>query len=87
MKLRFALDKVIVRPGLSLGYQVIAPDGGASTKGLDVGAVLDCAFQVSPSLVGLLQLGFVSQPAGGNDDVTLTFAPIFYLAVGVQVGR
>jgi len=34
----------------------------------------------------IAELGFMSQPAGGNSDVDVTWAPIFYLTVGYESG-
>jgi hypothetical protein len=36
------------------------------------------------ALVG--ELGFITQPSGGNEDSDVTFGPIFYLAFGYQFG-
>jgi len=38
------------------------------------------------SFVLVPRLGFISQPTGGNDDINLTFAPQFYLAVCAELG-
>ncbi len=32
----------------------------------------------------IFELGFNAQPTGGNDDAWVTFAPIFYLTLGVE---
>jgi hypothetical protein len=75
------------RLGLELGYQVLDPEKGHGMKGLNVGAQAEATLPVGARMNLLLQLGFISQPAGGNDDVELTFGPILYLAAGLELGR
>ncbi|MEZ4225335.1 MAG: hypothetical protein R3B13_30570 [Polyangiaceae bacterium] len=78
---------VSIRPGIAFGYQLISGDGPATddVKGFDIGAVLEIAIPVGGLRVPL-EVGFISQPAGGNDATDLTFAPIPYLAGGVEFG-
>lgn len=77
-----------LRPGLTLGYQVIDPDisGVDEVTGFDVGAVLEVVVPFSERIAGVTQLSFISQPAGGNDDADVTFSPIMFLSFGVEVG-
>jgi hypothetical protein len=75
------------RLGLNLGYQILSPDDGHSTKGLNVGGQAEVALPIGSRLNLLAQLGFISQPAGGNDDADVTFAPILYVGAGLEFGR
>lgn len=90
MKGRFTLQNGMqLRPGLAIGYQMINTDapGAEGTKGLGVGGLFEVVkplANVKNALVG--ELGFITQPSGGNSDVDVTFGPIFYLAFGYQFG-
>jgi len=78
-------DGVKFRPALAIGYQMIShEDFNEDTQGLDVGAILEVAIPTSKTAAVDVELGFISQPVGGNDDFDLTFAPILYLNVGYE---
>ena len=85
LKARFPVGTSEIRVGPVLAYQVISVsyEGVDDTEGLNVGAVFDVAFPMTDTLNGIAELGFISQPSGGNEDVEATFGPIFYLAVGL----
>ena len=79
-------DALQVRPGLAVGYQLISSDEGVDdVKGLDVGGLVELSIPAGSIRVPI-ELGFISQPAGGNDDSDVTFSPIFYLAGGIEFG-
>jgi hypothetical protein len=86
IKARFAIaDAIALRPGLSIGYQHGSWSGSTgTTSGLGVGAMVEGVFPLGRSVNGLVQVGFTTQPSGGNKDITLTWAPIFFLAAGVE---
>jgi len=78
-------DGVKFRPGLAIGYQMVSHEEfSEDTQGLDMGAVLEVAIPTSKAGAVDIELGFISQPVGGNDDFDLTFAPILYLNVGYE---
>ncbi len=86
----FALGQsVSLRPGVALAYQLSKVQSGTdSATGLGVAALLELAMPVASSVNGFLHLSFLSQPSGGISGVTdVTWAPIFYLAVGVELVR
>ncbi len=88
LKARFPAGITEIRVGPVLAYQVVSVESGSfdDSTGLNVGAVFDLLYPVSDTLDGIFELGFISQPAGGNDDTDATFAPIIYLAAGLGFG-
>ena len=88
IKPRFTLnDGVEVRPGLAIGYTRISNDDLTDdpSSGLNVGFQFEImkALNEKRGIVG--EIGFISQPAGGNGDVEITFAPILYLTIGLEL--
>ncbi|HUS64776.1 MAG TPA: hypothetical protein VMZ28_09555 [Kofleriaceae bacterium] len=89
IKGRFTAGKAEIRPGAAVGYQMMggeAFDGTDDSKGLGIGGLVEVAFPMTTQADFLGELGFISQPTGGNDDVDLTFGPIFYIVGGVAFG-
>ncbi len=89
VKGRFTLQNGMqLRPGFALGYQMISTDAvDEGTNGFDVGGLFEVVKPLAGgknALVG--ELGFITQPSGGNEDSDVTFGPIFYLAFGYQFG-
>lgn len=78
-----------LRPGVALAYQLSKVQSGSdSATGLGVAALLELAMPVASGMNAYLHLSFLSQPSGGISGVTdVTWAPIFYLAVGVELAR
>ena len=77
-----------LRPGIAFGYQMTSSDAYSdNVTGLDVGGFLEVAKPLKGgknALVG--ELGFMTQPSGGNEDADVTWGPIFYLAFGYEFG-
>ncbi len=77
-----------LRPGIAFGYQMTSSDAfDDNVTGLDVGfsfEVVKPLANAKNALVG--ELGFITQPSGGNEDADVTWGPIFYLAFGYQFG-
>jgi hypothetical protein len=75
-----------LRPGLIIAYQLSSGDAFDDVDGLDVGFTFEVVFPLEDhnALVG--ELGFTSQPAGGNEDADVTWAPILYLTFGYEFG-
>jgi hypothetical protein len=90
MKGRFTLQNGMqLRPGFALGYQMINTDapGTEGTTGLNIGGLFEVVKPLANSKNALVgELGFITQPSGGNEDSDVTFGPIFYLAFGYQFG-
>jgi hypothetical protein len=85
LKLRLGSPKFQVRPGVAFSYQRISGDYiEDAIQGYSPGAFVELAFPFTQKMWGVPEVGFISQPDGGNDDVEVTFAPNFYLAFGVE---
>ncbi|MFO0584167.1 MAG: hypothetical protein U0229_17980 [Anaeromyxobacter sp.] len=74
--------------GVNVLYQLdwIDAKGADDAHGLGLGLLVEGLYPVAPrsSLVG--QLGFVTQPSGGNPSAEVTWGPLFFLGVGVAFG-
>mgnify|MGYP006298906359 CR=1 FL=1 len=90
-KPRFMLSpEAAIKPGLNIGYRSVSSDTEtAEHEGLGVNLSVELQYQPESlkeqGLYLFLDTGFLSQPAGGNDDQDITFAPIFYIAAGVGI--
>ena len=80
LKARFRLASGIqIRPGVAIGYQLInGEELFEDVKGLEVGAVFEIAKPLGSGRAILGELGFITQPSGGNEDIDMTFGPIFF---------
>jgi hypothetical protein len=76
-----------VRVGVALGYQRITIEDAdiEAIQGFDIAPIVEVAFPTSKSMRVVLQASALSQPAGGNSDVEVTFAPMGYLAALVEI--
>lgn len=89
IKGRFTLQNGMqLRPGLALGYQMTSSDAyDDNVTGLDVGGIFEVVKPLKGSMNALVgELGFITQPSGGNADADVTWGPIFYLAFGYEFG-
>lgn len=76
-----------IRPGIAIGYQTISSSAfSEDISGLDVGGLIEVAFPTEKGKAITAELGFITQPAGGNSDTDVTFGPIFYLTIGYEFG-
>ena len=74
---------VAIKPGLNIGYRKMETDESSyDAEGLGLNASVEIQFQVKGMLF-FIEPGFLSQPAGGNDNTDITFGPIGYINVGV----
>ena len=89
IKGRFAASPTVeLRPGIALGYQKIDVDGADGLTGLDVGGFVELAIPRPGSQTEwLVEVGFITQPAGGNSEADVTFGPILYVAAGIGYGN
>jgi hypothetical protein len=76
------------RPGLTLGYNFdISGDAlQNSATGLEIGALVEAAYCIKDGHMITGELGFVTQPAGGNSDIDMTYGPTFYFLIGYAFG-
>ena len=87
LKGRFALRSgVQLRPGVIFAYQITTGDAFDDVTGLNVGFTFEAAFPLKDYNAIVTELGFTTQPSGGNADADVTWAPIFYLTVGYEFG-
>ena len=67
--------------GINLGYRMVEASGMDTIQGFG----LNGSFQLAPDPDNskfLIEGGFLSQPAGGNEDSSVTWEPIAYLGIG-----
>ena len=84
LKPRFILNATTaVKPGLNIGYRKLSVEGYDDADGLGLNLSIEVQFMLEGGYVFFIDGGFLSQPAGGNDDVDITWAPIVYLAAGI----
>ncbi len=88
LKPKFSLsDKVSYKPGFNLGYRVVTSDElsdtGGAIQGLGLNLTNELQFHISESFTPFLDVGFISQPAGGNDDFNATFSPLIVIRAGL----
>lgn len=78
-----------LRLGMLVGYQGNTTDVEVAkgSRGLGLGAIGELAVPVAPGGALLAHVSFLTQPIGGNGDVSLTFGPVWYAAVGAEFGR
>jgi len=87
LKGRFALRSgVQLRPGVIFAYQITTGDAFDDVNGLNVGFTFEAVFPLKDYNAIVAELGFTTQPSGGNADADVTWAPIFYLTVGYEIG-
>ena len=80
-------SNVRIRPGIAIGYQTIDLDfEGDNITGLDISGFIEVAFSKVGKNDLIVELGFITQPAGGNKDADVTFGPIFYVTGGMSFG-
>ncbi|MEX1138327.1 MAG: hypothetical protein WEB33_02855 [Bacteroidota bacterium] len=86
IKPRFLLaPDFAIKPGLNIGYRFTTSDIDAaeiSALGINVSVEFQKAM---PGVFLFGEFGFLSQPSGGNADIEVTFAPIFYFTAGVGI--
>lgn len=87
LKGRFALrGGTQLRPGVIFAYQSTTGDAFDDISGLNVGFTFEAAFPLKDFNAIVAELGFTTQPSGGNEDADVTWGPIFYLTVGYEFG-
>ncbi len=80
-------DTMELRLGVGLGYQMSEVEdirGGEGIAGLDAAPIAELAVRLSPSLSSVFSIAAFSQPAGGNDEIDATWAPIIFIAGGIE---
>lgn len=88
LKPKFSLsDKVSYKPGFNLGYRLITAEDldeeGGTIQGLGLNLTNELQIHVSEQFTPFLDVGFISQAAGGNEEYNVTFSPLIVIRVGV----
>ncbi len=82
------IDGFQFRPGFAFAYQKMEASSGShdvsGINGLGLAFIGEGAIPFSSTVNGLIQLSFISQPVGGNEDYKVTFAPMVYLGFGIE---
>jgi hypothetical protein len=87
IKPRFMLSENLqLRPGLAFGYNAMKNDQMKdASNGLNVGMQIELTTKLQDGVGFVAELGFISQPTGGNDDGDITFPPIIFLTIGLEL--
>ncbi|MEM8506588.1 MAG: hypothetical protein AAF717_02110 [Bacteroidota bacterium] len=84
LKVKFELSPTLsYKPGFNLGYRLIASDDLDTIQGLGLNLTNELQLDISESFKPFVDMGFITQPAGGNDDFNTTFSPLLVLRIGI----
>ncbi|MCU0607250.1 MAG: hypothetical protein MUF78_07490 [Candidatus Edwardsbacteria bacterium] len=77
-------ETVTLKPGLEIGYRHMSlEDLDDGINGMALGATIELKFKAG-GMSPFIAPGFISQPAGGNSDVEVTWAPMITVAGGIE---
>ena len=82
-KYRTMIKDMPFKIGIGLGYRKMESDLTDDIDGLGVNASAELQFNINKNFKPFAELGFLSQPSGGNSDYEVTWAPIIYLGGGL----
>jgi len=87
LKGRFPLSdgSMALKTGINFGYRAITSDYYRVDKSdaFALNGSFELQFDTKGKFVPFIEVGFITQPVGGNDYTSITFPPIFYLGGGV----
>jgi hypothetical protein len=87
IKPRFPLadGSVVIKPGLNIGYRMYSSDSDVmdETKSMGLNVSVEVQFDAKSVVVPYFEIGFLSQPVGGNKVTDVTFPPFIYFGGGV----
>ncbi len=85
LKYRFlATPTVAIKPGLNIGYRKLSADESTlDGDGMGANLSVEIQIQLSGDMIFFIEPGFLAQPAGGNEDFDITWAPIVYINAGI----
>lgn len=75
-----ASDKLLIKPGAYFGYRAYGDNAGS---GLGINGSVAFEYQLNDKIKPFVDLGILTQPAGGNDATDITYAPVFQINFGV----
>lgn len=79
---RLQVEPFVVVPTLYFGYRRYSDDAG---DGLGINLSLQARYPMG-SYTPFFDVGFLTQPAGGNDASDATFSPVFTVGAGLTFG-
>jgi hypothetical protein len=87
IKPRFFIgEKMAVKPGLNVGYRLYEADEEfVAGDGLGLNLGVEFQYDMGMAFLPFGEIGFLSQPWGGNEDTDITYDPILYLQVGIAL--
>jgi hypothetical protein len=87
MKPRFFIgEKMALKPGLNIGYRYYdAEDDFVAGDALGLNFSLEIQYDMGADFLPFGEIGFLSQPWGGNEDTDITYDPILYFLVGIAL--
>lgn len=85
-KPRFILaDQFALKPGFNVGYRKFSSDNDfVDSNGLATNLSIELQYDWQRTFIPFFELGFLAQPAGGNDFTDITFGPKWYIMVGAD---
>lgn len=87
LKGRFAAsDQIQIKPGIYTGYRAYSgglDPGEPPGTGFGLNATVAFQYQLNEKIKPFIDLGIMTQPAGGNDATDITYGPTFQVNVGV----
>jgi len=75
-----ASDKLLIKPGAYFGFRSYGNDAGT---GLGINGSVAFEYQLNDKIKPFVDLGILSQPAGGNDFSDITYSPVFQINFGL----
>lgn len=81
LKWKIKIDKIVLVPTLYVGYRYYDQKAGDGL-GINFSGIIQYPLD---KFTPFLDLGFFSQPAGGNDATDITYAPVFGIGGGISV--
>ena len=85
IKRRFIVNqKIAIKPGIYLGYRKFFSDTEElDSHGMALNGACEFQYLYSARIILSCEIGFITQPYGGKEDVThIDFGPILYFALG-----
>ena len=90
LKGRFILGHgaVAVKAGVNIGYRMFTSGQERMDKvsAFGIGPSIEVQLATGSIVAPHIEIGFLSQPSGGNEYTDITFSPIFYLGAGCSLG-
>ncbi len=83
----FIQDVLTIKPGLNIGYRTVNSNNidfiGGKIQGLGINLTTELQLNIHETFKPFLDIGFITQPAGGNDEFTITFSPVLTVRAGI----